>query len=70
MFYAISGWMFIILSLGSMFARERVWPLYDWYQRRRGPTYTRTENWELRISIFGMLGLLAGIILVMLSLGS
>jgi hypothetical protein len=70
MFYAIFGWIFIILSLGSMFARERVWQLYDWYKRRRGFTYARTENWELRALIFGMLGLLAGIILILFSFGA
>ena len=70
MFFAIIGWIFIILSVGSMFARERVWRMYNWYKRRKGYTYMRTENWDLRISFFGMLGLLGGIILILFSLGS
>jgi hypothetical protein len=70
MFYAILGWICILLSLGSMFARERVWRIYAWNKRRRGFTPTRTENWDLRISFFGMLGLLAGIILILFSFGT
>ena len=70
MFYAVLGWLCILLSLGSMFAREHVWRIYAWNKRRRGFTPTRTEHWDLRVSFFGMLGLLAGIILILFSFGA
>ena len=70
MFYAIFGWICILISLGSMFAREHVWRIYAWNKRCRGFTPTRTEKWDLRVSFFGMLGLLAGIILILFSFGA
>ncbi|MBN2501078.1 MAG: hypothetical protein JXB38_09900 [Anaerolineales bacterium] len=70
MFYAVLGWICILISLGSMFARERVWRIYAWNKRRKGFTCTRTEHWDLRVSFLGMLGLLAGIILILFSLGA
>ena len=51
---------FIVLGLLSLFARNLMWSLTEWNNELRGVQSERTDWWDTRMTIQGIVALLLG----------
>jgi len=51
---------FIVLGLLSLFARNLMWSLTEWGNELRGVQSERTDWWDTRMTIQGVVALLLG----------
>ena len=60
----VGGLLFLGIGLLSFFGRDWMWALTEWNNSWRGVASERTDNWELSITIGGIVAVLFGVALL------